>query len=159
MDETRVAKRLYGIAKRWHRTFHLEQHDLMDIKHEAWIAWLQRLSIQDEEKRFQQVNSYIRRYVIKQIWGKVPEGGVIKEDRPLFFPITEFKFNSTTDYINIIMIHEAINICRKYKKTTAKHEETISWLMGYTNLDHMRGKDLGGRIKRLKNFLEGHNYK
>src|SRR5262249_35152152 len=78
LDEKRIGKRLRGIARRWLQTFNCELNQYPDLVNTAWLFWLERKAKGIEDERaFEQVNSAMRRHVVREIWGYYPHQGKI----------------------------------------------------------------------------------
>lgn len=151
VDE-RTLKRIWGIARHWHKQFKLNHDMLDDVMSMAWVAWYERPTV-STERRFQQVFNQVRRNVISEIWGKCPHQGMIKESQPLYRGVIDQVHE--VDFIGRVRIREITDACKRdtvgLGKGNSDHMSTVRVIAGLskTKQEHKKFNDRVGRLRKL----------
>lgn len=157
MSDERTKKRLVGIARSWQKRFGLPYDALDDLIQSAWLLWLERPTV-EIERRFEQVNSGMRRAVIKEIFGRSFRGGKINEPEPVYVS-SEWIGDYETDFDNHVRVAAIARACNQAGTKTDKafsgrseHAKTLRMIAGLAPVG--KQKTFKARCRRLRRFLE-----
>ena len=154
MDE-RTHKRIIGLARFWHKRFRLPYDYLDDLINQAWVLWLERPTV-EAERRFNQLNSGLRRYILTELYGRVPHQGKIPE--PVLFRDSAHE-SCRPDFTGRVRLREVTDACaaalqRKGHAKPQDHLATVAMLAGLR--PEPKAKTFKERRARLRKFLQEH---